>query len=530
MKALFRISFVLFLSTLFLLTVACDTASNDLMEGASPSTSALALYQFDGETVTRAFVFEENLVRQILDELGSVRATELDDWSLNDITLPIFGFRMGTYSGETISVAWSNGYWITQDGRAYSFDFDFDELQQDYDWTSRDSFTSFTVFPNARLFVQDDNGWDSRFLTPAPPIVSPAGIIMTLNSWEDNIVSVDITNNNDVEWMYGQSFALHVFIGGVWYEVPTEGGNWAFTAEGLIVPPGETIEHIYNLQMFGNLPYGIYRIFGYGLSVELTDDYSASDFEEKPYDFEDVAFDAETETLLPNEGEGYIREWPPVNDFGITIVTVLRGDDPLLEATNIVYTLDYNLVRVARGSTPWDPSREAEGWGTSLLVRTEVPLYDFSVIAIANDIVFDTSVEDNPEAIYIPGTIIYIPLAFVGEIDVLAPGEGFLIHNFAKVGTLPWSGISFVDETGLRHYFAMMECQCGFHRPDLWSHNILEQFEDGELQVAVIRCCQEKQYVTVTKILDENGQFDPLASSRRAFDYYLRTYFLVIPF
>jgi len=239
------------------------------MEDASPSTSALALFRFDGEVVTRAFVFENDAVQQILDDIGSVRVTELESWSLDDIVLPIYGFEMGTYSGHMISAAWSNGLWITQDGRAYSFDFDFERLQQDYDWRSRDSFSSFTVFPNARVFAQDD-GWDSRFLTPAPSIVQPDGIHMTLNSWEGDRVSVDITNNNDIEWMYGEHFELHVLLDGLWYGVPVDGNSWGFIDIGLIVNAGETIEHVYNLQMFGDLPSGTYRVVAYGLSVEFT--------------------------------------------------------------------------------------------------------------------------------------------------------------------------------------------------------------------------------------------------------------------
>ena len=270
MRAQLKIFLVILLSAVVLFTVACSATSNELMEGASPSTSALALFRFDGEVVTREFIFDASTTQQILDELSSVRATELESWSLDDITLPMFGFWIDTGTGASINVAWSNGHWITQDGRAYSFDFDFEQLQQDYDWTSRDTFSSFALFPNARLFAQNDNDWDSRFLTPAPPIVAPDGISMHLNSWGSDTVSVDITNSNDVEWMYGQGYVLHVLLDGRWYEVPTAGESWAFTDEGLIVRPDETIEHIYHLQMYGDLPAGTYRLVGYGLYVEHT--------------------------------------------------------------------------------------------------------------------------------------------------------------------------------------------------------------------------------------------------------------------
>jgi len=270
MKSVFRITLALLLSVFVFLTVACDAASNDLMEGASPSTSALGLFHFDGEMVTRSFVFNSDEVQQILDELSAVRATEVSDWSLDDIALPMFGLSMGAVSGDTINVAWSNGLWITQDGRAYRFDFDFDELQQEYNWEATDRFLSFTAFPNARLFAQDESGWDSRFLTPAPPIDPPDGITMTLNSWESDTVSVDITNDTDMEWMYGEHFELQILLDGTWREVPAVSGDLVFIDIGLIVQAGETSEHIYNLQMFGDLPAGTYRFVAYGLYVEHT--------------------------------------------------------------------------------------------------------------------------------------------------------------------------------------------------------------------------------------------------------------------
>jgi len=258
------------------------------MEGASPDTSALALFHFDGETVTREFIFESDITQQILDELDSVRITERTDWSLDDVTLPMFGLSIGAYDGTMIDAVWSNGYWITHDGRAYLFDFDFDRLQQNYNWRSRDSFPSFIHFPNARLFAQHDNEWDSRFLTPAPSIIPPEGITITLNSWDSDTVSVDITNHNDIEWMYGQHYELHVLLDGIWYGVPTDHGSWGFTDEGLIVQAGQSIEHIYHLQMFGDLHSGTYRLVAYGLYVEYTLPSSSNVMrvDDHDYDFE----------------------------------------------------------------------------------------------------------------------------------------------------------------------------------------------------------------------------------------------------
>jgi len=270
MRTSTKICLAMFLSVVLYFTASCRLASNDLMEGASPGTSALSLYHFDGETVTRAYIFDSNIIQQVLDELSSVRVTEVNDWTLKDITLPMFGIRIGTTSGATLRAAWSNGLWITQDGRAYDFNYDFDKLQQSYNWTGRAWFSSFTVFPNARLFTQDNNGWDNRFLSPAPSINTPIGITMTLKSWDDDTASVYITNNTNTEWIYGQLYEIHVLLNNMWYEIPIDKENWAFTSDALVVQAGETIEHNYNLRMYGNLPAGTYRLVAFGLLVENT--------------------------------------------------------------------------------------------------------------------------------------------------------------------------------------------------------------------------------------------------------------------
>ena len=258
---------------IILLTVSCgSSARNDLMEGASPQTSAITLYRFNGTTIYCADIFDSELTQQVIDELSSVKATEVSNWSLNDTTLPVFGISMGTTSGNLISAAWSNGYWITQSGDVYKFNFDFNKLLQDHDWESRAVFQSISSFPNAHLFTRDENGWNSTFLTAAREPDPPEGISMILNSWDEDQVSVYISNNTDAEWMYGQHYSLHVLIDDDWYDVPLIPGGGAFTDIGLIVPANDVQTQIYNLfYTYGDdLPAGTYRLVAYGLSVEHT--------------------------------------------------------------------------------------------------------------------------------------------------------------------------------------------------------------------------------------------------------------------
>ena len=129
------------------------------------------------------------------------------------------------------------------------------------------SLNSFSVFPNARILTQGENGWNSTLLTLAKELETPNNITMTLNSWENDSVSVTITNTGDEEWGYGEHFHLEVLLDDVWYSIPAT-SDMCFTDIGLIVQPGEEQEKTYNLSMYGELPVGTYRLVAYGLSVE----------------------------------------------------------------------------------------------------------------------------------------------------------------------------------------------------------------------------------------------------------------------
>ena len=259
----------MFSVALTLCMTACDRSiSNELMSGASPDTSALVLYTYDGDTVSRTFIFDSDAVKGILDKLDAVEAVESENWSLDDITLPIYGLEIGSMDGTTISTAWTNGYWITQDGAIYRYDYDFAELAQDDLWTDNTEFPSFAVFPCARILTQDESGWNRTLLTPIPELTPPSGVTMTLKSWEENAVNVSIANESGTEWTYGEYYNLHVLLDGVWYDVSPVPGNWGFNDIGYMMQEGETNDITYYLTMYGALPAGTYRLTVEDLSVQ----------------------------------------------------------------------------------------------------------------------------------------------------------------------------------------------------------------------------------------------------------------------
>ena len=239
------------------------TASNDLMANASAENSAFMFYIYDGNTVQRRIVFQTASHRQgIINELSSVHATRVTDWTHDKIIPPIYGIEM---SG--IFAAWSNGYWITQIGDVYRFDFDFEAFIERQAWDPIRSNVDFAWFPNARHLTHSIDGGCATLLTPAAQLNPPEGIEMALVSYTNENVTFTLTNNNDIYWMYGTPFRVDALVDGTWYIIPTIPGSWGFDDIGLILEAGQTETKTYGLRIYGVLPNGVYRMVVYDMYV-----------------------------------------------------------------------------------------------------------------------------------------------------------------------------------------------------------------------------------------------------------------------
>lgn len=242
--------------------------SAGLLDKASPETSAMTLFTYDGTTVRLCYMFDSEKEREILDALSSVKAEPVENWSAEDASLPVYGIEIGREDGLSLFAAWTNGRWIAQDGNVYKFDFDFEGLKQRKEWESAGELPSFTSFPCARIFTQEKGKWNTRFLVPAAPLSPPRGITMTLDSWDKDVAAVTISNESGGEWSCGEFYELQVLIDGTWYEIPAMPGNWGFNCMGFYIPDGGSQSMLNHLAMYGELPSGKYRLVMKELSVE----------------------------------------------------------------------------------------------------------------------------------------------------------------------------------------------------------------------------------------------------------------------
>lgn len=259
--------FFIGISLLFLVGCAAARQDNTLLENASPDTSAMELYIYDGHTATRKFLYDSEEEKEILRALASVPVQKAEDHTLADVMLPIYGIRIGGKDEQDVQAAWSDGYWITKEGEVYDLDHDFEALAAEYDWQDPDTWETISVLPCARFLCEDGDGWYAPLLTPARELLAPEDISLRLVSQTGDSVTVSFSNEGDEEWTYGEYFSLQVLLDDVWYEIPPMPGEHGFADIASILPPGRTQEETYDLTMYGKLPSGTYRLVTEGLSA-----------------------------------------------------------------------------------------------------------------------------------------------------------------------------------------------------------------------------------------------------------------------
>ena len=242
---------------------------NDFVENASPSTSALIFYKYDGKKVISYTMFNNSKEQELLDKIQNIDVVEDENWKLNQIKYPVYGLEIGGQDGMTVFGAWSNGYWITQEGKVYQFELDFESIEKDYEWDLEEEFDSVSILPCVRYLCQREDAWNKKVMDEAEKLEDFNDISMKVLEVKDGIISVEVKNESKMPWEYGEPYSLQVQIDGEWYVVPTIPGNWGFTMPLYVLQAGESMEKAYNIEMYGDLPKGTYRIVVENLTAEF---------------------------------------------------------------------------------------------------------------------------------------------------------------------------------------------------------------------------------------------------------------------
>lgn len=262
-----RIMTILLLILLLSGCGARKAATVDLMPNADPETSALGLYVYDGETITRRHLFQTDQYRA--DVMQAFHYAEAQEAAVDvtELQPPFYGIEMGAGDFGTACGLWSDGYFIAQNGKTYAFNYDFEALLNDHPWDQPDTFQSLDIMPCANLIAKTAKGWNTAFLTAAEEPVPPSGIAMTAQ-FEADTVQVEFENLSSEEWGYGYDYGLEVLLHDTWYYVPAE-REMSFISLLCLLQPGGTAQESYSLAPYGVLPSGTYRFVTQGMAAEF---------------------------------------------------------------------------------------------------------------------------------------------------------------------------------------------------------------------------------------------------------------------
>ncbi|MCL2398361.1 MAG: hypothetical protein FWC91_01290 [Defluviitaleaceae bacterium] len=141
-----------------------------------------------------------------------------------------------------------------------------------------------------------------------------------------------------------------------------------------------------------------------------------------------------TQTQYTTEPIGNV----PIIELEEFEIQINFANDDFLRTFDHIHELDYSVVRTAR-----DGSADGLTGGDNLMIWANQPITDFAVLLIVNDIIDEE--------------LIFIPLDSFGTLSELNPNEAFVINNYWGLGTLPWSGITFTEESGIKRYFTLQQ-------------------------------------------------------------------------
>lgn len=169
--------------------------------------------------------------------------------------------------GFDISVTWSEGVWLKNDGSMYYGDIDFPALWEELEGEDEDSTLSVLSFPNAGRLAR----YHLLFMQKSEELVpdSKGGVSMTVEQVSDSEIVVEIHNGSQDDFIYGEYYSLQKKVDSDWYTMPVLEDNIAFPAIAITLPAGESIKKTYDLGLFGPLEEGTYKLVVEQMGVEF---------------------------------------------------------------------------------------------------------------------------------------------------------------------------------------------------------------------------------------------------------------------
>ena len=243
-----------------------DGRGGNILAGASPDTSVFQMYYFDGETVVVRTLYDSGTEKEVIKKINGIPLQAAEEDALSRMEPPFYGFWISGQDGFDISVAASSGVWLKNDGAVYYGDTDLSGLWEQMEGKDEDTWNVLN-FPNAGRL----SAYHAIFLLKADEQTAevPKGLAMTVEDMGTSEITVRIANNSGKEFSYGEYFSIQKQIDGQWYTIPVKADNVGFQDIAHILPDGESVSETYNLDIYGTLEPGTYRLVVETLSAEF---------------------------------------------------------------------------------------------------------------------------------------------------------------------------------------------------------------------------------------------------------------------
>ena len=246
-----------------------ESFEHRLLDKASPGTSALTIYRYDGQNCVQRTVFDQVWEKQVIEVINALKLQTADEDELSNWGEPCYGIKISDTDGMEIRLTYHDGLWLEKDGSLYYGECDLekyfeeagnlaDTSEQTADWGA---------VPNNAILKKYDLKYCRR--STAEVCADKDGVSLGFISFKDNVVTLKYRNNSDKSFQYGEEFALHEYIDGEWYVLSPVLSNYSFIAIAYRLGPGREIEVTCNLEMFGELEKGHYRIVKKDLCAEF---------------------------------------------------------------------------------------------------------------------------------------------------------------------------------------------------------------------------------------------------------------------
>lgn len=243
-------------------------AAAGLLQTASPETSALILYCYDGETVTSRTLYDGARELELLERINALPAQAAEERELSQWSLPCYGLWISAQDGTDLYAAWSEGLWLSGDGSLWQVDADFPDYWQALEGEEEDSSLSVLSFPCAGLLASCDD----RFLAPAEGDYAIANLplrtYLTIQDITDGIATVLIDNQSGYEMSYSEYYSLQLERDGEWYTLPPR-EPLAFSDIAYVLQDLEQATVTCDLTVYGDLAAGHYRLVKDDVAAEF---------------------------------------------------------------------------------------------------------------------------------------------------------------------------------------------------------------------------------------------------------------------